>query len=527
MPWNWFSRPLLTALLVLAIWSPAGRGLSQPPTAVGEVTATDLAAAMAAVDVQRTVLRVRLRPEEGRLEVEGDVTLLARRDGVESVPLILAEVFGSPEFRVSGATRQARSRSCRWANAPARLWEVPLPAAVPKGKRIEVAFTYGGRPDWPLDGRITKHLSWMLPQAAWYPRLGTGRVAEDDASEIDLTLAAPAGQVAVTTEKRLPCPAFFVASALRAVEKGTWSGRELAWYAPDTAGSPRREGLAGLRQLLDAESDLFGRYPQPRLSVLQLPPPWPPGEVVAAPGALLFDERAPDRARLAHELAHQWWGLSVQTPLLEGVATYAEWRFAPGRPDPGGSYLDFVAGHADLAIREALYRFEEPARRALVYDKLAAVLVMLEDTMGAERFARLLKEFYAANAGRRTRLEEFQSLARRLSRQDLDAFFNQWVQQPGLPAVRVERATARAENGRWRLTLHVAQGAPPFRLTAAVAVAVVGGSAERHMVTLSGAEQQVELTCRARPTGVELDPERRLLLNRRDSRLTTSVTEAQ
>jgi hypothetical protein len=523
---------------------------------------------MATLDVQRTVLRVRLQPEASRLEAEGEVTLLARRDDVASASLVLAEVFAQPEFRVGGEARATRSRPFRWANTPARLWEIPLPAAAAKGKRVAIAFRYAGT--WPaaqdaLDGRIKSRLSWMLPQAPWYPRLGTGRVGEDDAGEVELTLTAPAGQRVIAsgardganeanrpTEHRwrasLPGPAFFVAGELQAAESSSWNGKPLTWYTPlaqehrSTVVSHPRSGapsLADVRLLLEAQVGLFGPLPQPRLSVVQLPAPWPADAAYAAPGALLFGAEAPDVSRLAHELAHQWWGLAVQTPLLEGLATYAEWRFGPRHPDPGGSYLDFVTGHTDVPIRDALYRFEEPERRALAYDKLATVLVMLEDVMGPDRFARLLRQFQRENAGRRTRLEEFQSLARSLARRDLDGFFNQWVHQPGLPTVRLVRATARAEAGRsgagsrWRLTLQITQAAPPFRLTAAVAVTTTGGdemrgypTSERHTVELAGVDQTVMLDCRAQPTAVTLDPDRRLLLDRRESRLTATITEA-
>jgi hypothetical protein len=493
--------------------------------ASGEATTADLAAAMAAVDVQRTKLRVRLHPAEGRLEVEGEVTLLARQDGVERVSLVIAEAFGDAAFRVGDAARAARFRPCRWANSAARLWDVSLPGPVARGKRIDLAVRYSGA--WQgesLDGRITPRLSWMLPQAPWYPRLGTGRVAEEDASEIDLSVEAPEGHSVVATEGRTPGAAFFIAGDLKIAEKGTWSGKELTWYVAPEADRPGSAGISELRRLLDAETNLFGDYPRPRLAVLQLPAPWPAGEAVAAPGALLFGETAPGAARLAHELAHQWWGMTVQTPLLEGLATYAEWRFAPPRPDPGGSYLDFVTRHADLPIREALYRFEEPQRRALAYDKLAAVLVMLEDVIGAERFGRLLRQFYREGVGRRTRLEEFQSMARSLARQDLDPFFSQWVHQPGLPTVRLERVAVEAEGQKWRLTLTISQGSPPFRLTAPLAVATARGG-ERHPLQLAGTEQQITLLCRDRPTAVELDPDRRLLLNRKESVLRLQIAD--
>src|SRR5215212_4854656 len=85
------------ALVVLALSMGFG-----PVPVVETATPADLATAMAGVDVQKTVLRVRLRPEEGALDVEGAVTLLARQDGVERAPMVLAEAFGRPEFRVDG-----------------------------------------------------------------------------------------------------------------------------------------------------------------------------------------------------------------------------------------------------------------------------------------------------------------------------------------------------------------------------------------------------------------------------------------
>src|SRR5262249_23961947 len=100
-------------------------------------------------------------------------------------------------FTIDGQPRVPQGRPCRWANADARLWEIPLTAPLARDKRVEIAFRYAGKPDWPLDGRITPQLSWMLPQAAWFPRLGTGRVGEDDWSEIDMTVTAPRGQVVV------------------------------------------------------------------------------------------------------------------------------------------------------------------------------------------------------------------------------------------------------------------------------------------------------------------------------------------
>jgi aminopeptidase N len=559
------------ATLALSCLPPA----AQPAQAPNPATPVDLAETMSAVDILRTTLRVRLQPERGALEVEGAVRLTSRRDGVSSARLVLAEAFGSPRFMIADQPRDTSWQPLRWSNADARLWTIPFPEPLQKGKSLEIAFRYDGRPDWPLDGRITPRLSWMLPQAAWFPRLGTGRVAGDDWSELDLTISAPEGFAVVANGEPVPgkepsgsgasAPAvhhwrsrlhgspYFVAGPFT-VTSETGSGKKLGWYGPVAATSARIRNLqsgTALRAVIRNLEPAFGPYPQPRLAVIQMPEPWPTGDTVAVPGAILFDPRPPDPTRLAHEIAHQWWGLSVQTPLLEGLARYAEWlvqrdgatgvsaRAITGdgakRPDPssrpvapsphrpvassiGGIYPDFAARFPDLPLRDALFRFEEPQRTALAYDKLGAVLRMLSDVIGEERFHRLLRDFHRRYAGQRAGLAEFQILARGVAKQDLDGFFNQWINAPGLPTIRLERVTARPEGRGYRLTLHTTQARPPFRLPVDVAIETAKES-ESARVELTEMEQQIEINTRARPLAVELDPGGRVLLDRRDARL--------
>jgi aminopeptidase N len=514
---------------------------------------------MSAVDILRTTLRVRLQPERGVMEVEGTVRLTARRDGVAFAPLVLAEAFAAPRFTIADRSCDATWQPLRWSNADARLWKIPCPDPVNRGKTLEIAFQYDGRPDWSVDGRITPWLSWMLPQAAWFPRLGTGRVAGDDWCEVEITVTAPQNHEVIangepvppkeptptgrTWHSRLHGSPFFVVGPFR-VTSETWSGKTLAWCATSVVPG---SAIGDLRSAIRALEPAFGAYPQPRLALIQMPEPWPEGKALAVPGALLFDARPPDPTRLAHEIAHQWWGLSVQTPLLEGFARYAEWLAtlddeargrrgdgargrggdgatgrrgdgATGRSAIGGSYPDFAARFPDIALRDALLRFDEPQRTALAYDKLGAVLQMLSDVIGEERFHRLLRDFHRRYQGQRAGLPEFQIMARGAAKQDLDWFFNQWVNAPGLPSVRLEGVTARPEGRGYRLTAHVTQARPPFRLPMQVAVETTAGR-ESARVELTEVEQQVEIVTKARPITVELDPGGRVLLDRRDARL--------
>jgi len=172
-------------------------------------------------------------------------------------------------------------------------------------------------------------------------------------------------------------------------------------------------------------------------------------------------DRAPDEATLVHELSHQWFGDSVtlaQWPdiwLHEGFATWAEWIWDERHGGPTAQET-FEAIYA----LPATFGFWRPAPAALpgpedlfastVYVRGALTLQALRERIGDIDFFRLLRRWYAENRDGNVTTAQFVSLAERVSHQQLDAFFANWLLSPGKPPLDTPVAAASSGPGNKR-----------------------------------------------------------------------------
>ncbi len=151
---------------------------------------------------------------------------------------------------------------------------------------------------------------------------------------------------------------------------------------------------------------------------------------------------------LVHELAHQWWGDDVTMAtwddiwLNEGFATYAEVLYAeraagasPGRLLTTRYDDGLYAGALGPTVVAPV---DDPFRyTASVYDKGGWVLHMLRRLVGDETFFRGLdayrRRFRQGNATR----GDLRSVFEEVSGRELKSFFDQWVETPFRPVLRV------------------------------------------------------------------------------------------
>jgi hypothetical protein len=158
---------------------------------------------------------------------------------------------------------------------------------------------------------------------------------------------------------------------------------------------------------------------------------------------------------VVHELAHQWYGDSLTIAewqhiwLNEGFATYAEWLWAE-REGFGSAQETFDFFYEIFGEEEFFWGviIGDPGPDALfdfaVYARGAMTLHQLRLTVGDDAFFEILRRWAKENAGGHVTTDGFIALAERISRQDLDGLFHEWLFEPTRPEA-ISGVTARRQ----------------------------------------------------------------------------------
>ncbi len=198
-------------------------------------------------------------------------------------------------------------------------------------------------------------------------------------------------------------------------------------------------------EILSLFERLFGRYPFGQTGAIVDDAKFI-GYALETQTRPVYDS-APSDVLIAHELAHQWFGDSVGLArwqdmwLNEGFATWAEWRW---KQEAGGSSTARVLRQL-LRTPASANAFWDPPPAAIptpaklfaesVYVRGAMALEALRQQIGERAFLATLRTWAAQHRYSSASIAEFIALAEAQSGQELDAFFDVWLVQPGKPAV--------------------------------------------------------------------------------------------
>lgn len=231
---------------------------------------------------------------------------------------------------------------------------------------------------------------------------------------------------------------------------------------------------------------------------------------------------------VVHEIAHQWFGNAVTERdwddvwLSEGFATYFTLLFT--EHDAGRDA--FVAGlkqsrasvlqlEQKLPDTPVIHRNLSDMRRVLnglVYQKAGWVLHMLRQEVGTEQFWTAIRQYYARYRNAHASTAELRTIFEQVSGKQLDWFFAQWLNRPGVPKVE----------GTWRydavrkaleVTVTQTQAADPFRIKVEVGVVAKAGDLPKtETIELTGRQATRTIPLDAAPVSVVLDPQTTLLM---------------
>lgn len=502
-----------------------------------------LSPALAAAGPATLRLAVELDPARGMLQVEA--VLRAPEAGYRFV------LHESLQPLAASADGRALPLLAAGSRGALRAWRVDAPAGV------ELRLRYGGKLPALEQARDHREVLQAMPPMAspagsflssgsgWYPR-----PAELFAYEVDLVVRG--GQPALVAGRLVheqppaaagePYRARFVfehpADGIDLMA-GPWLVRERR--ATQADGRPLRlrtyfpaalDAEAGLVEAYLADSQRYieryaaqiGAYPFTEFSVVASPLPTGFGmPTLTYIGEQVLRLPFIRASSLGHEVLHNWWGNGVLVDYArgnwsEGLTTFmadyaykADESAAAAREMRLGWLRDFAALPAGAHAPLADFRSRTHGAAAAVgYGKAAMVFVMLQDEIGEDAFARGLRLFWERERFRSAGWEALRAAFEEAAGRSLEGFFRQWLELPGGPAPRIERARVVEQAGQeTRLRVSLVQPAPVHTLRLPLQL-MAGERSETRVVEFAGGRAQVELTVGFAPECVTLDPDLRL-----------------
>ncbi|NHC12641.1 M1 family metallopeptidase [Motilibacter deserti] len=349
---------------------------------------------------------------------------------------------------------------------------VTLPSPVRRHKTIELSIDYGGTMGQPRDNTNTRYgfvafadgafvANEAEGAATWYP---VNDVIADKAT-YDFEITVPEGKTAVangllesqstangwttfTWVAKDPMTAYLTTASIGDYDLTTQTGpdglpiinavdRKLTAAARNTTNA----SLARQPEIIEFLSSKFGPYPLEAA-----------GAIVDndSVGYALETQTRPiysgsaGLGTVVHELAHQWYGNSVSPTnwsdiwLNEGFAVYATWMWTEhtgGRSTQASFDAAYAAGptSARWAVPVAAPGATEIFGDA-VYQKGAMTLQALRVKIGEKDFWQLMRRWHQQNRYEDATTASFIAMAEKLSKQNLDNFFDVWLYTAGKPA---------------------------------------------------------------------------------------------
>src|SRR5437762_3828259 len=427
-------------------------------------------------DVTNYRIEAQLIPDQHMLRAGADVTVIP----LESTRSLIFELNGS--LHVESIDRDGRPltgfvQDAAGVGALGPSVRVDLGQVVPANQPVTLRFRWSGALLSPEGGPLaTKRLAYVGPEGSylmyasrWFP---FHDYAADRATS-DITLIVPAGvQVAGTSDEAVapqPSPKDG-ATRFHFVHRqpvlignfaaGQYINRNLKYGRYDL----QLYAMPGSEKRLDAFAELTGRvlefytkrYGRPlfgnRLVVVQIDDE--SLDTYSGPGIVflsskMFDSTRPlPEEKLEREIAYQWWGQSVGLKsfddawLSQGLAEWSAFAYRETTLSAGG--LDAAQREqqeraltfeqtASIARAPSALDDQSAAYQSIVFYKGSMVFRMLRETIGRDKFDRLLATFLDTYKGKNASIDDFEKLTDKASGENLRYFFAQWVEGTGVP----------------------------------------------------------------------------------------------
>ncbi len=504
-------------------------------------------------DITNYRIEAQLVPEQHMLRAGADITLVPQ----EATRSLVFELNGS--LRVESVERDGKAltglvQDPVGGGALGPSVRVDLGQIVPANQPITLRFRWSGALISPEGGPLaTKRLayigtegSYLMYAARWFP---FHDYAADRATS-DITLIVPTGvQVAGTSDDAVVAQQSPKdgATRFRFVHRqpvlvgnfvaGQYINKHLRFgnYDIQFYAKPGSEGrINSYAELMGHVLEFYTKnYGAPlfgtRLVVTQVDDDTL--DTYSGPGMIFLGSRMFDSSRpvpeekLQREVAYQWWGQTVGLKsfddawLSQGLAEWSAFAYREST---------LTGGAFDAAQREQLERaltFEQTASiarapsalddqsaayQSIVFHKGAMVFRMLRETIGKQKFDKLLPDFLQSFRGKNASIDDFEKMATQIAGENMRYFFAQWVEGTGVPEFSVDYQIIRTRSGKFRTRGTVKQTLETLRMPVQLMLRAEGDS-QTTTTKLEGRSEDFDFESNGQPLEVVVDPNYRIL----------------
>jgi hypothetical protein len=496
--------------------------------------------------VPRYALEVKILPEAHRLEASGTIVLPPASETRQSIQLSLSDVMRDLQVEVlqpkvcagpaKVSKKDEREKTVNWTIQPAN----PVPA----GEALQLRFSYTGGEEIRFVFYIGTEGSFAGGfNTAWYPKV------EGDAKSVGrISYSVPPEYQVIATGKRrsaaeqeaqgnfvfeITQPSMFTFAMARYIIERRTSSRGVSTSAYLLrARSHIGDYLDQCTRVIDVLVQEFGPNPYEDFALVEVPSEQ--AGKASFSGASFegfifsnadFLDKQFNTAYYGHEIAHQWWGVSVgkkpglrgRLMLDEAMAQYGSLRAVEiiegaraaeryrrtGYPgyivlqNATGYFMVEAAGFDQSlsVLQQGQYsRILADGKGFIVYD-------MLSRTIGREKFSRILQSIAGQYAARSIGWDEFLQAITKGAGMDLQWFYDQWFERKGAPEWALSwQQTEGTVRGV------ITQSPPHFRVT--VDVLIEGDEYQRSVqsVELRGGRTEFAFPIKFRAGAVTVDP---------------------
>ena len=221
-----------------------------------------------------------------------------------------------------------------------------------------------------------------------------------------------------------------------------------------------------------------------------------------------------------HELLHNWWGNSVYVNFdsgnwCEGLTAYMADHLIKEQRGQGEEYrrstvqkfTDYVNETNDFPLNKFISR-KDGASEAIGYGKALMMFHMLRIKVGDDNFIKSIQSFNRSNKFSKSSFKNIQDAFEDVTGEDLNWFFEQWVNKTGAPEIILKDVEVSKRNKSYVLKFEIEQIQKNeiFKIDIPVVVVDSKGITE-HVFNLDKKNDKYSLELKDKPLKLMIDPQ--------------------